>query len=123
MENVKPWQIILIVIAFAVLGFSVLKFGIGGSVEGQMANEMMLIDVQTGQLYIRDISGKRAFIIPDRNPDTRKIALIPVYEEDGEWFLEERYLGAIEQIEVPTDAVSSPKKPLKVTDSEPIRLN
>lgn len=123
MENVKPWQIILMVVAFAVLGFSVFRFGFGGSIESQMADEMMLMDVQTGQLYVRDLSGRKAFIIPDRNPDTHKIALLPVYEEDGEWFLEDRYSGAIEQVEVPTDAVVSSKKPLKVTDSEPIRLN
>ena len=123
MENVKPWQIVLIVVAFAALGFSLFKFGFGNSVESQMASEMMLMDAQTGQLYIRDISGPKPFIIPDRNPDTKEIALVPVYQENGEWFLSERYAASVEQLDVPLDAIPNPKQALKVADSKPIRLN
>ncbi len=122
MENVKPWQIILIVIAFAVLGFSLLKFGFGGSIESQMADEMMLMDVQTGQLYVRDLSGKKTFIIPERNPDSNEIALLPVFELDGEWFLIERYVQSLEQVSVPKDAISDPQGPLKVSDAKPIKI-
>lgn len=122
MENVKPWQIILIVLAFAVLGFSVLKFGIGGSVEGQMANTMTLVDVQTGQLYIANIGGKNGIMIPTPHPETDEIALVPVYEEDGEWFLRERYMADLHLVTVPQDAITGRNKPLKILDNDPIRL-
>ena len=124
MENVKPWQVILFVVAIAALGYSMMKVGFGNSPESRMAESMMLIDVQTGQLYIRDISGKKAFIIPDRNPDSKEIALLPVVEEDGEWFLVERYASALDQIEVPHDAVpDNPEEALNVADTKPIPLN
>jgi hypothetical protein len=122
MENVKPWQIVLIIIAFVALGFSVLKFGFNQSIESQMASEMMLMDAQTGQLYIRDISGRQPFIIPDRNPDSKEIALVPVFEENGEWFLTERYASSVDQLTVPLDAIPDPTKALKVSESKPIRL-
>jgi len=123
MDNVKPWQIILLLVAFVVLTFSIWKVGFSGSIQSQLADRMMLVDVQTGQLYVRDLSGNQSFIIPDRNPETREISLVPVIEVDGEWIVSERYLNALEQVEVPKDAIVGPKKPVKTIDEKPIRLN
>ena len=122
MDNVKPWQIVLFVVAVAVLIFSVWKFGFSNSIQSQLANEMMLVDVQTGQLYVRDLSGNKSFIIPSRNPETDEISLLPVLEVDGEWILNERYLNSLEQVTVPKDAITDPKKPVKVSDANPVRL-
>jgi len=122
MENVKPWQIVLILVAFAALGFSLIKFGFKSSPESQMANSMTLVDVQTGQRYIADLSGNNSILLPARNPETNAIALIPVYEEDGVWYLWERYRSAMDQIDVPTDAVPNVNGPVNILDSEPIRL-
>lgn len=122
MDKIKPWQLILIVLAIAVLGFSVWKYGGGKSPESQLANSMMLVDVQTGQRFIADISGKKSVLLPARNPDTQEVSLIPVYEEDGSWFLWERYRTAISQITVSPDAVPDVNGPVRVTDATPIRL-
>jgi len=122
MDNVKPWQIILIVLALCALAFSVVKFGYKPSIESQMADKMTLVDVQTGQLYTVDVSGRRTFMFPMRNPDTREIALVPVREIDGEWFILERYVSMMEQVTVPIDAVSDPEGPVEILDADPIRI-
>ena len=114
MDNIKPWQIILFIVAIGVLGFSVWKFGFGDSLEGQMANAMIMIDVETGQLYEVDIRGKRGVLIPARNPETRDISLLPVFEQDGEWFIYERYRDALDQLEVPLEAIEGPDRAVKV---------
>ncbi|HCT45866.1 MAG TPA: hypothetical protein DF699_11695, partial [Phycisphaerales bacterium] len=80
MDNIKPWQIILILFAFAALGFSIFKFAIGSDLESQLANSLTLVDVETGQLYSANITGSRTLLIPATRPDSDLQALIPVYE-------------------------------------------
>ena len=122
MDNVKPWQIVLIIAAIGALGFSVVKYGFKPSQESQMANTLTLVDVQTGQLYIADISGKRTIIIPARNPDNDEVALIPVFEENGEWFIWNRYKSAMSQVTVTPEAVPDTDGAVVVLDESPIRL-
>jgi len=122
MDSVKPWQIILVIVAIGVLGFSLWKYGSKPSVESQLANSLTLVDVQTGQRYIADISGDHTIIIPGRNPDTNEVALIPIFEKDGNWYLWERYRSSIEQVKVSPDAVPNVDGPVKILDTEPIRL-
>ncbi|MDF1808571.1 MAG: hypothetical protein P1U42_02645 [Phycisphaerales bacterium] len=122
MDNVKPWQIILIVLALGALVFTVMKFGFKPSVESQMANSMTLVDVETGQLYVANLGGKNTIIVPMRHPDSDEVALLPVFEEDGEWFLWERYRDAMGQITVTPNAVPNIDGPVNVLEDSPIKL-
>jgi len=106
-----------------VLGFSILKFGMGSSLESELANKMTLMDAQTGQLYIVDIGGNRGVLIPARRPESRELALLPVYEgDDGQWYLGERYRNMLGDLEVPTEAITSPDQPVRVSSDEPIKF-
>ena len=122
MENVKPWQIVLVVVALAAIAFSAFRIIGTESIDSQLADSLMLVDAQTGQRYTANLKGKNAVFLPARNPETEKIALLPIYEEDGQWFVWERYRSAIDQIEVPADAIPDINKPVKVTEDKPIRI-
>jgi hypothetical protein len=123
MDNIKPWQIILFVAAIGVLGFSVWKFTAGSSLEAQMADSMIMVDVETGQLYEYSIEGQRGVLIPGRHPDTRKLSLLPVFEENGEWYLYERYRSTLGDLDVAPDAVPSADGPVRTNGEDPIRPN
>lgn len=121
MDNIRPWQIILFIAAIGVLGFSAWKFGFGSSIEGQMADSMMMVDVQTGQLYEVDVSGQRGVLIPARHPETNEVALLPVFDEGGEWFLYERYRPSLSSMDVSLDAIAGADQAVKVNGEKPIR--
>lgn len=122
MDNIKPWQIVIFVLAIGALGFSIWKFGVGSSIESNMAKSMTLVDVETGQLYIVDISGQRGVMIPVRRPETRELALMPVYQESGSWYLVGNYRGSLQAIEVEQKAYKDPGDAVTVLDNTPIKI-
>ncbi|MBL4591424.1 MAG: hypothetical protein JKY96_05640 [Phycisphaerales bacterium] len=124
MDDVKPWQIVIMVLAVIALGFVVVKYGFGGgSPESKMNSSMTLVDVETGQLYTFDISGKNGIVIPARNPESNKKALLPVYKnDDSEWAISNRYRTLLDSMEVPTDAVAGNDAKVQVLDNSPIEL-
>jgi len=123
MDNIKPWQIILFIVAIGVLGFSVWKFTAGSSVESMMADSIIMVDVKTGQLYEYSVEGQRGVLIPGRHPDTRELSLLPVFEENGEWFLYERYRPTLRDLDVVPDAVPDPDGPVVTNGLDPIVQN
>ena len=122
MDKIKPWQIVLIVVALAAIAFSAFRLMGTETIESQMADSLTLVDAQTGQRYTASLKGENAVFLPARNPDTKKIALLPIYEEDGQWYVWERYRTAIDAIEVPTDAIPDINKAVRVTEDKPIRI-
>ena len=83
--DAKPWQIAVIVVGLlggcALLGWNL--FG-GKSIGTQ--DEVLLMDVITGDRFIADTSGRRGVLIPARNPDTQKFTLLPIVkDEKGQW--------------------------------------
>jgi len=123
MDNIKPWQIVLFVVAVGVLGFSIWRYGFGNSLEAQMANSMYLLDAQSGQIYLVDLSRGRGVLIPARRPETGEIALLPIYEKDGSWYITEHYRNALDQLDVPQDAIPNPNSPVKVNGGAPIKYS
>lgn len=121
MDNIKPWQIILLVAAVAVLGFSVVRYGLGSNPADELASSLTLVDVETGQLYTASIKGPRSLLIPAPRPDSQDTALIPVFEEDGNWYLFERYRQAVNDVTVPTTAVTDPDGPVAALDAPKIK--
>lgn len=97
-QKVKAWQIALFVAAAAVLGFSVWR-GLSGPARPESTRREILADVTTGELF-EFSTERRAVLIPERNPDTGKIALFPVERtKDGRWVVARRYLDSLDEIE------------------------
>lgn len=107
MDNVKPWQIILIIVAIGALGFSVWKFALNTGPD--MPDSVTLVDVKTGDLFSLRIGGKgRAAYYPEKHPDTGERTLLPVIEnEDGTWRISGHSLPALQDVDGATPAVEN----------------
>jgi hypothetical protein len=104
MENLKPWQLLIMVLAVCALAFSVWKFGFSNKI--QLPTEVHLADVSTGELFIFDISGKAKGYYPEKHPDTQDRVLMPVVkDEDGKWFISAHSLPALQDIDGEADSV------------------
>jgi hypothetical protein len=100
----KRWQIVLIVIGLAG-GGALLAYHAMSGPELALPHRVYLVDVATGQAYVADTS-ERTLTVPTANPETGKVSLIPVFEEeDGTWRASTRYLSALGQMEAENKVV------------------
>ena len=76
MDNIKPWQIILFVVALVVLGFSVWKFAFTSDVP--KTTGYLTVDIMTGQLYDIRKGKARGVPLPAKHPETGDRTLYPV---------------------------------------------
>lgn len=124
MGNVKPWQIILIVVAFGALGFSVWKFGFSAGSEALMANSVIMVDVETGELFEFSLKGRRGVMVPGENPDSGKITLMPVFkQDDGSWMIGERDLPALQYVEATVNVVDRSSGMVSPKSDSPKRIS
>lgn len=80
MDNIKPWQIVLFVVALGVLGFSVWRFTFSDSVP--RTSGYMTVDIMTGQLYDIQKGKARGVPLPAKHPETGIRTLYPVNQID-----------------------------------------
>lgn len=84
MGNIKPWQIIIIVLALAGLVVSVILFMPGKSVP--KTEGYMTVDIMTGQLYDIRKGKAKGVPLPAKHPDTGVRTLYPVSQvNDTTW--------------------------------------
>lgn len=109
MGQVKPWQVVVIIAAIAAVGVSVyLSFGGGAPV--QLASEMTVADVTTGDLYTLPLSKKTAVMMPAVLPGTGKRVLLPATQsEAGVWTVSRRHLELLPLIEGDPKAIANQK--------------
>ena len=89
MGSVKPWQIVLFVVAIGALGFGAWNLVNSGPVN--LTNSVLAVDVRTGQLFELDVSGRKSALFPERNPETNEYTLLPVEKtDDGNYHLKAR---------------------------------
>lgn len=81
MDNIKPWQIVLFVVAAGVLGFSVWRFTFSDSVP--RTSGYMTVDIMTGQLYDIRKGKARGVPLPSKHPETGEWTLYPINQVDG----------------------------------------
>jgi hypothetical protein len=97
MGNVKPWQIVVFVLAFVAVGasaFLTLRSGDGP----KLIDEITMVDVKTGQLFVYSLGGKKGVSVPETNPDTGARTLIPTYKDDtGAWVVSPRDRDVLKQ--------------------------
>jgi hypothetical protein len=104
MGEVKPWQIILVVVALGVLAFSAWRFGFKNRVS--QPEGILLVDVVTGKLYDTRKGEARGLLLPARHPITGERTLFPVERvEDGSWRLRSRYSSTFQEMTFPTTVV------------------
>ncbi len=104
MGNAKPWQIVLIVAAAGVFGFSIWKLVFSGGVG--LPNAVLLVDVKTGNLFEIDISGRKAASYPEKHPDTGEYTLMPIQKgADSSWQIAPRLLTLLQDVQGDMPAV------------------
>ena len=80
MDNIKPWQIVVILLAVGVLGFSAWKFAFSSSIP--QTDGYLTVDITTGQLYDIKKGKARGVPLPAKNPETGEWNLYPVSQVD-----------------------------------------
>lgn len=119
MDNVKPWQLIVIVAAVIAVGFVGWKFGFGSKRIPQH-DSILLVDVVTGTLYDAHKGDAKGILLPARAPDTNERTLFPVEEdESGVWRVRERYFGLYKTMQINSDLVG-PDGQIEVVAEDPV---
>lgn len=104
MQNIKPWQIVLFVAAIAAVGVGVFMMTRGRGLD--LSNAIVMVDVETGELFSFSIDGRRGVGVPNFNPDSGKLSLLPVVRDDsGVWHLGERSKSILPDLDVEATAV------------------
>jgi hypothetical protein len=94
MQNVRPWQMVLFVIAALALGATVVRGLLAD--RPNLSHELKLADIRTGELFSLDSSG-RSIPVPACNPATGERNLFPVAKNDaGAWVVDARALQQIQ---------------------------
>lgn len=92
MEQVRPWQMIVVIAGALALSASIVyqcQFA-GDRVE--IADTVTLVDVKSGELIRTNKPSGRAMTFPVKNPATGTAMLFPVTQKDGKWFVEDLFM-------------------------------
>lgn len=76
MDNIKPWQIVLFVLAIGAIGFTLWKFTSSNSVP--TTTGYLTVDIMTGQRYDIRKGKAKGVPLPAKNPDTGMRTLYPI---------------------------------------------
>lgn len=121
MQSLKPWHYVLFAAAAVGLGFIVYRVGFSQTVP--LASRIMLVDVVTGDLFEASVGGGKSAVIPERNPDTGTLTLLPVHKDDkGVWKVSSRYLNSLSEKVSPKAVVSGQSGEVRVSASSPKTL-
>jgi hypothetical protein len=94
----KPWQIALIVIGLLV-GVGSVTYTLLNSGEPALADSILLVDVETGQLYRANVK-IRAIVLPARRAEDGKLALLRVRtDETGKYYISDRDLKLLDSLD------------------------
>lgn len=120
MGDIKPWQAVLFVVALLVLGGSIAWNVLGGK-RVDLTDKVLMADVETGDRFWFDVSGRAAAMYPEKHPDTGRYTLLPIEEHgDGQWRILPRAMEDFKSIEGETPAVTDPGEGIvRVTDQSP----
>lgn len=117
MEKLKPWQVILFVVAAGSLVF--LGYRVLFANRINLTDETLVADVLTGDIYMMDLSGRAAAIYPERHPDTGGFTLLPVEQMDsGEWRVRREALADLSTIELGANPIVNSTTGIVQVDSD-----
>jgi hypothetical protein len=119
MGQFKPWQIA--VLAIALIGVAVMTFYScsGGDSRVNLADELKLVDVQTGTVYVVKLDQKRPVSIPAKSPTSGARSLFPIYEKEGGWFISGHMLAGVKQVQGVKEGLVADGRSGKLTLTDP----
>ncbi len=98
MGSLKPWQLVLVIIAVLVLAVSLWMTVFSGS-RVDFGDRVYMVDVATGELFYAETGGRRGVVVPAKHPATEKRTILPVQvEETGEIAISPRYMDIVDRI-------------------------
>lgn len=121
MGGAKPWQFVVLALGAAAIVFVVVFTAFGGDKTPDLANKITVADVNSGQLFVIDVS-KMTLMVPMTNPETNSPTLFPVYKEDGqsEWKIQSQYVSVVRALpDTQTGAMADKRQGLLKPTSEP----
>ena len=119
MDQVKPWQVVLILAALVALGTSV-YLTLGGERSVNLTKQVMVVDVTTGDLYELSLPPPpKAIVYPVVNPETSKHALMPVSKNaSGDWAIYARDMGSLTLVEGEPKAIKDRRTGVVAVNNE-----
>jgi len=89
---VKPWQIVLVVLAVVATAFSLFR-GLTRDDGINMPDTVYYVDVLSGTLYA--ISADELVVVPGKSPEFDERSLWPASRDESGWVVAPRYLDAL----------------------------
>jgi len=122
MNDIKPWQIVLIIVAVGVLAFT--AFRMMGQEKIKGANGLMTVDVMTGQMYMVQKGKARGIVYPVKHPETGDRTLYPIVQEaDSDiWEISPRMQEGIPKKIREQSKVLGSGGQIEILDSDPITV-
>lgn len=100
MGEVKPWQVIVMVAATVAVAASAWFTFRSNPDLPKNVTDVVMVDVNTGELFTFDVSGRRGVTVPDTNPGTKRVNLVPVFQTDsGGWSMATQDFAALSQVQ------------------------
>ena len=122
MGKIKAWQIIVIVLGVAALGFRAFMTLASGGADSQLAYRLYGVDVVTGEVFYFEVGGRKGGVVwPAVNPETGTTSILPAYpSEDNEqvWIVPEHYRAAIGSTTPESDLIDQAGR-VEVADTSP----
>jgi hypothetical protein len=120
MNELKPWQVILIVAAVLALGFTGWRIMSGPNIN--QPEGYMTVDVMTGQLYMLQKGRAKGMMFPALHPETGDRTLYPVLKQDGSdtWTLDEGFTVNITEDMIRKSSALTNQTTIAITDEDPI---
>lgn len=108
MGGIKLWHGLLFAAAVAALAWLTYS-AFSGDQKIEFAKRDVMVDVTTGELFSFDISGRKAVVVPEKNPKTGKATLLGAERApDGRWFIRERHRSMLANVEGEHTAIVDP---------------
>lgn len=123
MGEIKPWQWVVVVAAVLMIGYTAFSFLTSTRIPNP--GSIMVADIETGEMFSIDTSGKKMAILPAFNPDTGTKTLYPVRQDDeGRWVVTPLMAGMLAEYEGEGAALESPQsRVVRVVEGSPRRLD
>ncbi len=123
MGEMKPWQWVVVVAAVLMIGYTAFSFLTGSRIPNP--NSITVADIETGEMFTIDTSGRKLAILPATNPETGKRTLFPVrQDENGQWVVTPLMAGTLADYEGEAAALeSATTMVVRVAEGSPRRLD
>jgi hypothetical protein len=123
MGEVKAWHIGIIAAAVLAVSLSAyFSFGRSGP-RITLARSIVMADVTTGELFEYPLTGRRAVMLPGMHPDTGRMVMLPVEQDDaGRWLVAAYARGLLNDLADEPAAVDSETSEVRANGSRPRRV-